>query len=200
MGDLVGAQAQSEVEDREIGFSAYGNGEKRFSSDKKDFVYKCINNNEKEQIIQPNPPSPPNQPSPVNNNVYVVWHNFSNSEIFFTASRDGGQTFSSPQIISNTLGVSTDPQITSQGDNVYVVWRDNTPGNFDIFFTMSSNGGLTFSTPENISETPGFSANPQISVEGNNVYVVWRDTIPQTTNTEILFAVSDDTGLTFSPF
>jgi len=32
---------------------------------------------------------------------------------------------------------------------VCTVWTDNTPGNFDIFFARSTDGGLTFSEPEN---------------------------------------------------
>ena len=43
----------------------------------------------------------------------------------------------------------------------------------------STDGGLTFSAPpENLSENTGSSTEPQISVEGNNVYVVWEDDTP----------------------
>ena len=44
-----------------------------------------------------------------------------------------------------------------------MVWQDNTPGNPDIFFSASTDGGLTFSEPENISENSGGSVEPQIS-------------------------------------
>ena len=44
-----------------------------------------------------------------------------------------------------------------------MVWQDNTPNNDDIFFAVSTDGGLTFSEPENISENTGFSVDPQIS-------------------------------------
>ena len=39
---------------------------------------------------------------------------------------------------------------------------------------VSNDNGLTFSDPFNISNNTGISANPQISSEGNNVYVVWE--------------------------
>ena len=87
-----------------------------------------------------------------------------NYEIFFAVSQNGGQTFSAPKNLSNNIGASVDPQITSEGNNVYVVWKDNTPGNNDIFFTVSRDSGQTFSTPENLSETTAISERPQITV------------------------------------
>ena len=36
--------------------------------------------------------------------------------------------------LSNNDGDSEDPQIISSGGKVYVVWSDDTPGNFDILF------------------------------------------------------------------
>ena len=78
-----------------------------------------------------------------------------------------------------------------------MVWEDDTPGNFDIFFAVSTDNGQTFSTPDNLSEEyTGDSNGPQISSSGNNVYVVWTDsTLPG--NDEILFAFSTNNGLTF---
>ena len=66
------------------------------------------------------------------------------------------------------------PQISSSGNNVYVVWYDLiTPGNGEIFFAVSNNNGTTFSfPPDNLSNSTENSRDPQISSEGNNVYVV----------------------------
>ena len=101
-----------------------------------------------------------------------------------------------PDNLSEFPGDSVHPQISSEGNNVYVVWRDFTPvGIEDIFFAFSTDNGLTFRTPDNLSETPVESFDPQISSEGNNVYVVWTDgTFP---NYDIFFAFSTDNGLTF---
>ena len=138
------------------------------------------------------------------NNVYVTWADESfrstpgNSDIFFVRSADNGQTFSSPQNISENDGISTDPQISSQGNNVYVVWEDNAfPLRPDIFFAFSTDNGQTFSSPENVSQNPRSSFNPQISSQGNNVYVVWGDDSP-IPNPDIFFAFSTDNGQTFS--
>ena len=69
------------------------------------------------------------------------------------------------------------PQIAVQGSNVYVVWQDNTPGNYDILFKRSSNNGNGFKTV-NLKNSNGTSVFPQIALDGSNVYVVWQDNTP----------------------
>ena len=92
-------------------------------------------------------------------------------------------------------GDSNGPQISSSGNNVYVVWTDSTlPGNDEILFAFSTNNGLTFSTPDNLSENTGSSVFPQISSSGNNVYVVWGDETPD--NPDIFYTTNNqDFGL-----
>ena len=130
--------------------------------------------------------------------VLVVWmdNTFGNFDIFSSKSTDGGETFSTPENISNNPGTSALPAIAVNGNNVYIVWNDATFGNFDIFSSKSTDGGETFSTPENISNNPGNSALPAIAVNGNNVYVIWIDDTDGFD--EIFFSKSTDGGETFS--
>jgi hypothetical protein len=63
-----------------------------------------------------------------------------------------------PDNISNNAEDSHIPQISSEENNVYVVWKDDaTPDNdVDIFFTASNNNGQTFTDPpDNLSNTRG---------------------------------------------
>ena len=109
---------------------------------------------------------------------------------------DGGQTFSEPDNISNITGGSRFPQISSEGDNVYVVWQDFGALNVaDTFFSFSHDSGQTFSEPFNISNSTSRSFDPQISSQGNNVYVVWEEF---NDDDDIFFAMSTDGGQTFS--
>ena len=62
--------------------------------------------------------------------------------------------------MSNNTGNSYNPQIATSGNNVYVTWQDNTPGNNDIFVITNAQ---PFGTPINISNNPGSSQNPQIA-------------------------------------
>ena len=82
-----------------------------------------------------------------------------NSEIFFAASNDNGQTFNTLNI-SNSAGSSAQPQIALSGNNVYVTWLDASPGNADIFVISNDR---PFGTPINLSNNPGFSTTPQIA-------------------------------------
>jgi hypothetical protein len=42
-------------------------------------------------------------------------------------------------------------------------------------FAKSSDSGATFTSARNLSNNTGDSANPNIAVSGNNVYIVWED-------------------------
>ena len=138
------------------------------------------------------------------NNVYVVWEEdiipgMAETDIVFAFSTDNGQTFSPPIKLNNDTSDFSDPQISSSGNNVYVVWEGDSTlagGDDDIFFAFSINNGQTFSPPVNLSESTEDTFDPQISSSGNNVYVVWEDFAPG--NADILFAFSTDNGQTFS--
>ncbi len=137
----------------------------------------------------------------LNGNIDVVWANNSpgNFDIFFSRSADG-VTFSAPKDISNASGVAQNPQmgLDAKG-NINVIWQDNTPPDFnaDIYFARSSDGGITFSSPLNISNTAGFSGNPFLIVDaGANINVAWEDNTPG--NKDIFFSHSTDSGATFS--
>jgi hypothetical protein len=43
---------------------------------------------------------------------------------------------------------------------VYLVWRDDTSGNDDIFFRASNDGGQIFGNTINLSNNAGVSGNP----------------------------------------
>jgi hypothetical protein len=85
-------------------------------------------------------------------------------------------SFGIPINLSNNTGFSANPQIAASGNNVYVIWQDNTPGNNGIFVAVSNNNGVSFGTPIPLNINPGNSVNPQIAVSGSNVFVTWQDT------------------------
>ena len=127
--------------------------------------------------------------------VYVVWEQ--EGEIMLAASHDGGETWEEIVNVSNTPGASTNPRVATSADGqfVHVTWQD-TPGNGDIFYARSTNGGESFETSRNLSNTPGRSNDHQLLAEGSNVYVVWVDYT--TGNGDINFRKSNDNGGTFS--
>jgi hypothetical protein len=99
--------------------------------------------------------------------------------------------------LSNNTGFSSTPQIAASGANVYVVWRDNSSGNEDIYFSASVDNGTSFSSIENLSNNSGRSDEAQITVVRSNVYVVWRDN--SSGKDQIYFKRSSDNGNSFYP-
>ena len=133
-------------------------------------------------------------------NISVVWQDdaLGYSAVFFSRSSDGGATFSSPRNLSTDPNGSLAPQIAvDPSGGINVVWEDSTSPN-DIFFSRSSDGGATFSTPKNISNNPAGANNPYLAVDsGGNINVVWVGS-PRTAPSIIFFSRSSDGGATFS--
>lgn len=142
-------------------------------------------------------------------NVYIVWQDSvpgpvgnRNYDIFFKRSSDAGATFGKEINLSNNNGFSEHPQLASSGNNVYVVWADNSfSANREIFFARSIDGGSTFGDPINLSNNNGDSYNQDIFAFGDNVYIVWLDKenadVRRNANGSILLKSSVDGGSTF---
>jgi hypothetical protein len=135
------------------------------------------------------------------NNVYMLWQDsvppgYTNYDIFIKTSRDNGTTFGTPVNLSNNPGFSEHPQIATYDNQVYAIWADDSSGNREVLFTRSQDNGATFETTSNLSNNTSDSFNQEISVFGDDVYVVWLDR-DEDGNTNILLRSSADGGTTF---
>ena len=62
----------------------------------------------------------------------------------------------------------SNPQLASTANELFVVWQGNFKGQFDIFLSKTSDGGITFSKPINLSNsTNAESINPQLASTAN---------------------------------
>jgi predicted secreted protein with PEFG-CTERM motif len=133
------------------------------------------------------------------NHVYVTWIEKAEDDstnIVFTKSDDSGNSFVAPMSITSSKGNVGIPKLASDGNNVYLLWEDNSKGGYEIMLARSTDSGSTFATPVNISNNSGSSGAPQLVVMKNKIYVVWMDDTSK--NYEIYFAKSDDSGVSFS--
>jgi hypothetical protein len=137
------------------------------------------------------------------NNVYVSWSNFpnGNADILYKKSTNGGASFGATKNLSNTTEDSREPAVAVSENNVYVVWRERestTPGNQEILYRRSTNGGANFGGTVNLSNSTGLSQLPSIAASGNNVYVVWQDDSLVSGTFDILYRRSTNAGANFS--
>ena len=132
--------------------------------------------------------------------IHVVWSDSTPgaTEIYYKGSADGGTTWSSAKRLSWTSGLSRSPAIgIGSADEIHVVWDDETPGNEEIYYKGSKDGGATWSYAKRLTWTSGDSSCPAISASSNSlVHVIWTDRTPD--NAEIYYKSSDDGGTTWS--
>jgi len=134
------------------------------------------------------------------NNLYVVWSDPTpgNNEIYYTRSMDGGAAWTTGKRLTWNAGLSYAPDIAVDlSGNPHVVWYDNTPGNQELYYMRSADGGASWSTSKRLTWNASASWNPAIAIESSGrIDVVWEDNAPG--NYEIFFKCSVDGGATWS--
>lgn len=129
------------------------------------------------------------------NDIHVVWDN--GTVVSYKGSADGGKTWP----IVSYLYDGDHPAIAVRGNKIHVVWQNNVwQSGYEIYFTMSSDHGTTWSDPICLSTKDEIhSASPDIAVQEDdtNIHVVWCD--GKEGNWEIHYARSIDDGATWIP-
>jgi hypothetical protein len=132
--------------------------------------------------------------------IHVLWNDSTpgNAEMYYKRSSDGGGTWSGASRLTWNSGDSFFPVVVVDSSNtLHVVWHDNTPGNSEVFYKRSTDGGGTWSGASRLSWNSGGSYFPAIAVDSSNkAYVVWSDWTPS--NPEIFWKMSTDGGVSWS--
>lgn len=138
--------------------------------------------------------------SPFFGNIYTGYTHDYNTQfipgntIFFNRSLDGGNTYSSPSLISSITEFEEFPGIAITLDGILIVgWITQPPGNSEFNTRTSLDGGTTFKTETMVapvvvppSPLPGYQFRcltyPSLSADisnaptsQGNVYAVWQD-------------------------
>jgi hypothetical protein len=127
------------------------------------------------------------------------------TDVFFTKSRDG-RAWTTPIRVNNDAGGATqsEPSLTlDASNNIYIVWTDTRLGNNDVFFSKSTDGGLSFTANVRANDvTTNSQSEPSVAVDPTNshfIHVVWTDTRNPATGADIYYINSTDGGLSFNP-
>ena len=157
--------------------------------------------------------------------VVVVWNSNeglgdvgTDSDIFFSRSTDGGETWSALQVLnSNAASDDTSdwdwfPHVMTDGNGVWVaVWEsyaelDSAGPDRDIFFSRSTDDGATWSDmhllDSNAVTGDGSDDMPVVMTDGKGTWVtVWissEEFNEAGTDSDIFFSRSTDNGVTWS--
>ena len=119
-------------------------------------------------------------------------------EIFYKKSPDGGVTWASLRRLTWTGDYSLYPALAvAPNDSIHVIWQDYSPGNAEVFYKNSTNGGTTWSGTKRITWNPSKSNVPDITVDLNNkIHVTWEDGFPGIV--EIYYKSSTNGGTSWS--
>lgn len=141
-------------------------------------------------------------------------HNATRNGVFVRRSLDGGKTWDSNAVAVDDQPtrpdmpfedkpylVADDNQNSPFAGNLYLGWTEFSLSKSIILFSRSTDGGITWSPPFEISSHEGIPRDDNGAVEGFDavagpdgaVYTIWAD------DNSFVMAVSHDGGLTFGP-
>ena len=128
--------------------------------------------------------------------LHVVWHDLTpgNEEVYYKKSEDGGDNWTAVQRLTWTSDSSLYPAIAVDSlGHLHVVWYDATPGNCEIYYRRSEDGGDSWTAARRLTWTSGTSWLPAIAVDSlSHLHVVWDDVTPG--NYEVYYKRSEDGG------
>ena len=96
-------------------------------------------------------------------------------------------------------GFSFGPAVAiDSGNIIHVVWFDDTPGNSEIYYKKSTNGGTSWSVNQRLTWSSGYSSGPSMAIDSSDsIHVVWYDDTPG--NNEIYYKKSTTGGTSWNP-
>jgi len=113
--------------------------------------------------------------------IHVVWldSTIGNAEVYYKRSTDGGTSWSAGQRLTWNTALSDEPALViDPSDNLHLVWSDGTPGNQELFYKKSTDGGVNWSAVQRITWTSSGSFSPAIAVDvAHYLHVAWYDQV-----------------------
>ncbi|MBW8042178.1 MAG: hypothetical protein FVQ85_19565 [Planctomycetes bacterium] len=133
-------------------------------------------------------------------NIWVAWPQgvVGSRDIYVGKLVAGADSFISSGVVQVTDDIPDqgNPVIAvDSSDKLYLAWQDNRSGNWDIYVSISVDGGDNWSTEQKVVDSDANQVNPAIVVDNsNNAYIVWED--DRNGNKDIYIATSINAFLT----
>jgi BNR repeat-like domain len=133
--------------------------------------------------------------------LHMVWYDYTagNGEIYYKRSEDGGESWSTSKRLTWTSGDSHYPAIAIDSlGHLHVVWEDYTPGNDEIYYKKSEDGGNSWAASKRLTMNSGYSQYASVAVDSlGRLHVVWQDSTPG--YYKIYYKKSTDGGDSWAP-
>jgi hypothetical protein len=116
-------------------------------------------------------------------NLFLVWMDGKYSpyswtgDIFLRRSTDGGTSWAPEESLTVEHRAQAS-DILAQGDTLHMVWEDERvdPGkNFELYYRMSEDKGLTWGPEVRLTYAPMNSTSPSLGLGENYLHLVWTD-------------------------
>ncbi len=132
--------------------------------------------------------------------LHAVWDDSTpgNEEVYYKKSTDGGDTWSTAKRLTSTSGNSSEASLVADpSGHLHVAWYDSTPGNEEVYYKKSTDGGNTWSTAKRLTWNSGSSRRPVLAVDpSGHLHVVWYDSTPG--NWQVYYKKSTNEGSTWT--
>jgi len=111
--------------------------------------------------------------------MYIVYEMILSGDwsIWISYSRDGGSSWNVSQVDHGGLTVrSQQPAIGVAGNgSLYVAWKDGRMPVYQIYASVSHDGGVTWASESRVSVTDEWNIRPSIAIHGSDVYIIWQE-------------------------
>jgi hypothetical protein len=136
-----------------------------------------------------------------NDTVHIVFYDMpiGRNQIYYKNSTNGGTNWTTKRLTWWSTTDSKYPDIAiDSNEDIHLVWNGDIPGNSEIYYKKSIDGGSTWTGLKKLTSNKGYSLYPSIATDtNNNIHVAWRDSTSG--YTEIHYMKSTDGGTTWTP-
>ncbi len=133
--------------------------------------------------------------------VHVLWsdarYGVTSGDLFYKVSYDNGETWSDDFILADTPDSEISGAIAVDENNIHVIWVRMVGSTYYLYYRNSTDNGETWSPAQLLWGPYDLVSNPDISVLGDEVNVVWAGRIEEGEDTQIYFKESLDGGISW---
>lgn len=107
--------------------------------------------------------------------IHAAWFTFGKARqgVFYARSTDGGEHFTAPMPVGDPDRRAARPYLAADGKIVRLIWKEFDGEITSVRLMTSSNGGRSWSQPEELATTADASDHPLLSSDGRHTYLSW---------------------------